>query len=64
MNFKFGVIYAKAGQVTDNEMFSNGKLSNCKAWFTLDASRRDALPSVTSFIFALSHTQRAMTRHS
>eukprot|EP00794_Sanderia_malayensis_P015830 gene15830-17426_t len=23
VNFKFGVIYAKAGQVTDNEMFSN-----------------------------------------
>ncbi len=25
MNFKFGVLYAKAGQKTDNEMFSNGK---------------------------------------
>ena len=26
MNFKFGVLYAKAGQITDNEMFSNSKL--------------------------------------
>ena len=25
MNFKFGVLYAKTGQVTDNEMFSNGE---------------------------------------
>ena len=23
MNFKFGLLYAKAGQTTDNEMFSN-----------------------------------------
>ena len=25
MNFKFGVLYAKQGQTTDDEMFSNGK---------------------------------------
>ena len=25
MNFKFGLLYAKAGQRTDDEMFSNGK---------------------------------------
>ena len=25
VNFKFGVLYAKAGQKTDDEMFSNGK---------------------------------------
>lgn len=25
VNFKFGVLYAKAGQKTDNEMFSNGE---------------------------------------
>ena len=25
MSFKFGVLYAKAGQKTDNEMFSNGE---------------------------------------
>ena len=24
VNFKFGVLYAKAGQRTDDEMFSNG----------------------------------------
>ena len=26
VNFKFGVIYAKPGQITDDEMFSNGML--------------------------------------
>lgn len=26
MNFKFGVIYAKSGQRTDNEMYCNGKV--------------------------------------
>lgn len=25
VNFKFGVIYAKKGQTTDDEMLSNGK---------------------------------------
>lgn len=25
VNFKFGVLYAKAGQRTDNEMYCNGK---------------------------------------
>lgn len=25
VNFKFGVIYAKEGQITDDEMLSNGK---------------------------------------
>lgn len=25
VNFKFGVLYAKAGQTTDDEMYSNGK---------------------------------------
>ena len=25
MNFKFGVLYAKAGQITDNAMYSNGR---------------------------------------
>jgi len=25
VNFKFGVLYARAGQKTDNEMFSNGR---------------------------------------
>lgn len=25
MNFKFGVLFAKDGQLTDDEMFSNGK---------------------------------------
>ena len=25
VNFKFGVLYAKAGQYSDDEMFSNGK---------------------------------------
>ena len=25
MNFKFGVLYGKAGQKTDNDMFSNGE---------------------------------------
>lgn len=25
VNFKFGVLYAKEGQTTDDEMFSNGK---------------------------------------
>lgn len=25
MNFKFGVIYAREGQTTDDEMLSNGK---------------------------------------
>ena len=25
VNFKFGVLYAKVGQKTDNEMFSNGE---------------------------------------
>lgn len=25
VNFKFGVLYAKDGQLTDDEMFSNGK---------------------------------------
>lgn len=27
VNFKFGVLYAKAGQKTDDEMFSNGELT-------------------------------------
>lgn len=26
MNFKFGVLYAKDGQLTDDEMFSNGEV--------------------------------------
>ena len=26
MNFKFGVLYAKAGQKCDDDMFSNGKV--------------------------------------
>ena len=26
VNFKFGVLYAKNGQKSDDEMFSNGKL--------------------------------------
>lgn len=26
VNFKFGLLYAKAGQKTDDEMFSNGKM--------------------------------------
>ena len=26
VNFKFGVLYAKSGQKTDDEMFSNGKM--------------------------------------
>ena len=31
MNFKFGVIYAKKGQTTDDEMFGNSKFqSSCK----------------------------------
>lgn len=25
VNFKFGVLFAKEGQLTDDEMFSNGK---------------------------------------
>lgn len=25
VNFKFGVLYAKDGQLTDDEMFSNGE---------------------------------------
>ena len=25
VNFKFGVLYSKAGQKTDNDMFSNGE---------------------------------------
>ena len=25
MNFKFGVLYAMAGQTTDNEMYGNGE---------------------------------------
>lgn len=25
MNFKFGVLFAKDGQLTDDEMFSNGE---------------------------------------
>ena len=29
VNFKFGVLYAKAGQKTDDEMFSNGKDLYC-----------------------------------
>lgn len=28
VNFKFGVLYAKDGQLTDDEMFSNGKSLN------------------------------------
>lgn len=27
VNFKFGILYAKDGQLTDDEMFSNGELS-------------------------------------
>lgn len=27
VNFKFGVLYAKAGQASDDEMFSNGKMN-------------------------------------
>ena len=26
MNFKFGVLYAKQGQTTDDEVFSNGRV--------------------------------------
>lgn len=28
MNFKFGVLFAKDGQLTDDEMFSNGEFSS------------------------------------
>ena len=28
MCFKFGVLYAKAGQKTDNEMYSNGETTS------------------------------------
>jgi len=29
VNFKFGVLYAKAGQKSDDEMFSNGRERSC-----------------------------------
>lgn len=32
VNFKFGVLYAKEGQLTDDEMFSNGKLFSGSAF--------------------------------
>ena len=32
MNFKFGVIYAKDGQITDDEMFSNSRLAFCSSF--------------------------------
>lgn len=33
VNFKFGVLYAKEGQLTDDEMFSNGEfLSDTAIW--------------------------------
>lgn len=43
VNFKFGVLYAKAGQKTDDEMFSNGEntlymvtiVCNSLTWFLL-----------------------------
>ena len=43
MNFKFGVLYAKAGQKTDNEMFSNGEqLLIEKSIYKYHASNRTA----------------------
>lgn len=32
VNFKFGVLYAKEGQLTDDEMFSNGKFLSVPYW--------------------------------
>lgn len=40
MNFKFGVLFAKDGQLTDDEMFSNGECPR-----HLSANRTPALPA-------------------
>ena len=29
MNFKFGVLFAKEGQTSDDEMYGNGKFTLC-----------------------------------
>lgn len=34
VNFKFGVVYMKAGQKCDDEMLSNGKFANFKSIIT------------------------------
>lgn len=35
VNFKFGVVYMKAGQKCDDEMLSNGKFTNFMSIITL-----------------------------
>lgn len=45
MNFKFGVLYAKDGQLTDDEMFSNGEFFT---FFLNSSELKNAVPTYGS----------------
>ena len=65
MNFKFGLLYAKAGQRTDDEMFSNGKkilkvvmifvsMTSCSFMdIVILIFKNQAVPNLTNFSISL-----------
>lgn len=57
VNFKFGVLYAKEGQLTDDEMFSNGKfLSDSAIWnCQLNINPQKLVVNPCSSIYILYH---------
>lgn len=57
VNFKFGVLYAKEGQLTDDEMFSNGKFLSVSAiWsFQLKINPQKLVVNRCASIYILYH---------
>lgn len=57
VNFKFGVLYAKEGQLTDDEMFSNGKfLSDSAIWSCqLNINPQKHVVNLSASIYFLYH---------
>ena len=54
INFKFGIIYAKTGQTTDDEMFSNSKLTHAhQIWWAwpLQCQRHCYFSNLAKFPF-------------
>lgn len=52
VNFKFGILYARAGQRTDDEMFSNGRESYLVFYcfyFLLHFFKKQAVLNLTNF---------------
>lgn len=54
VNFKFGVLYAKEGQLTDDEMFSNGKfLPDSAIWSQLNINSNKLIVNLCASIYIL-----------